>query len=84
MRHGASPHAIGVAVVVGPGSVQLLPEHIHINSRLYPAAHANSSSMVYPFVKLTLEGQKWQVAFSDSAVLPFSTLQQKVTKLWAA
>ena len=65
----ASLHAIGVAVVVGPGSVQVWNQSVAITAR------ASNSSTVYPLVKLTLEA----VAFSASAVLPFSTLQLKVS-----
>ena len=68
----ASLHAIGVAVVVGPGSVQVCNQSV---AMYISTARASSSSTVYPLVKLTLEA----VAFSASAVLPFSTLQLKVS-----
>ena len=70
----ASLHAIGVAVVVGPGtgSVQVWNQSV---AMYISTARASSSSTVYPLVKLTLEA----VAFSASAVLPFSTLQLKVS-----
>ena len=58
-----SLHAIGVAVVVGPGSVQVWNQS---------AARASSSSTVYPLVKLTLEGQKRQ---SLSPLQPCSLFQ---------
>ena len=54
-------HAIGVAVVVGPGSVQVWNQSVAI---YISTARASSSSTVYPLVKLTLEA----VAFSASAV----------------
>ena len=68
----ASLHAIGVAVVVGPGSVQVWNQSV---AMYISTARASSSSTVYPLVKLTLEA----VAFSASTVLPFSTLQLKVS-----
>ena len=62
-------HAIGVAVVVGPGSVQVWNQSV---CRVYTTAHVNSSSTVYPLVKLTLEGQKRQ---SLSLLQPCSLFQ---------
>ena len=65
-RVRASLNAIGVAVVVGPGSVQVWNQSV---AMYISTARASSSPKVYPLVKLTLEA----VAFSASALLPFST-----------
>ena len=65
----ASLHAIGVAVVVGPGSIQVWNQSV---AMYISTARASSSSTVYPFVKLTLEGQKRQ---SLSPLQPCSLFQ---------
>ena len=63
----AANRRLGVAVVVGPGSVQVWNQSV---AMYISTARASSSSMLYPLVKLTLEGQKRQ-SLSPFSCAPF-------------